>query len=130
MIYKTRIKKRNKAIGLAVKLAGFIILFSLALLPFLIVDKKNIDSKSEGSSNVNGLDLYFDPSIFLAKPSYEEILSLNKQKILLDEQERLTKIREDKLSRILSLLSRNNSPVATREYAVQILNLAEQNDSD
>ena len=105
-------------------------LFSLAILTFFIIEDKNIESKSEGSSNVNGLDLYFDPSIFLAKPSYEEILSLNKQKILLDEQARLLKIREDKLFKILSLLSRNKSPVAAREYAEQILNLAEQNDSD
>lgn len=130
MIYKSRIRKKNKITGLAIKLAGFIMVFSLALLSFLVIDNKNIDSKSEGSSNVNGLDLNFDHSIFLVKPSYDEILSLNKQKILLDEQARLLKIREDKLSRILSLLSRNKSPVATREYAVQILNLAEQNDSD
>lgn len=130
MIYKSRIRKKNKAAGLAIKVAGFIMVFSLAFLSFLVIDNKNVESKSEGSSNVNGLDLYFDSSIFLIKPSYDEILSLNKQKILLDEQERLLKIREDKLSKILSLLSRNRSPVATREYAIQILDLAEQNDSD
>jgi len=99
-------------------------------MPFLIIDNKQVSSNSEGSSNVNGLDLNFDQSIYLVKPSYEEMLLLNKQKIVLDEQARLTKIREDKLSKILSLLSRNKSPVATREYAEQILNLSEQNDAD
>jgi len=111
-------------------LAAFAVVFTFVLLPFFVMDNKKVTSNSEGSSNVNGLDLSFDQSIFLSKPSYEEILFLNKQKIVLDEQARLTKIREDKLSRILSLLSRNKSPVATREYSEQILNLSEQNDAD
>ena len=101
MIHKTRIKRKNKAINLALRLAGFAVVFTFVLLPFFVMDNKKITSNSEGSSNVNGLDLSFDQSIFLAKPSYEEILFLNKQKIVLDEQARLTRIREDKLSSCL-----------------------------
>jgi hypothetical protein len=130
LIYRSRIKKKRKISGLAIKLGGFIFAFILALLPFFIIDNKQVDSNSEGSSNVNGLDLNFDQSIFLTKPSYEEILLLNKQKIVLDEQARLTKIREDKISRMLRLFSINKSPLATRAYAEQILNLSEQNDAD
>jgi hypothetical protein len=127
---QTRNSKKLNFSYIAIRIGGFVLLFILVLFPFLIIENKQIPSSSEGSSSINGLDLSFDQSIFLVKPSYEEIMLANKQKIVLEEQNRLKMIREDKLSKMLSLLQRNKSPVATRAYVEQILNLSEQNDAD
>jgi hypothetical protein len=128
---KTKGLKKLKVNGLVIKIAGFVGVFGLVLLPLLIIDDSPTPPNSDVlTQNVNGLDLSFDHSIFLIKPSYEDIITANNEKIALDEQARLQKIRDDKLSKLLSLLSRNKSPVATMDYANQILDYSEQNDAD
>jgi hypothetical protein len=108
----------------------FVLIFLLLVLPVFLIEKSSIKITSQSSSNVNGLDLNFDHTLFLFKPAYEEVVAMNEKKVVLDEQERLQKIREGKIQRILALLSKNRSPIASRGYAEQILDLTEKNNSD
>jgi hypothetical protein len=112
------------------KFLGFVFLGALFLLPSIFIDKSAVKTYSQSASNVNGLDLYFDYSLFLFKPAYEEVVAVNEKKIRLDEQERLQAIKEGQISRILSLLSKNHSPIASREYAIQLIDLSERSNSD
>lgn len=108
----------------------FILISLLLFVTAFPVDKTSVNLNYQGTSNVNGLDLTFDHTLFLFKPAYEEIIAINEKKIQLEEQERLQKIKEEKIAKILNLLSKNGSPVAGREYAEQLIDLSEHENSD
>lgn len=123
---KLKTHKKNLVFILPALFVVLVVIF----LSVMIIDDKEVPISSVGSEDFNGLDLTFDHTMFLIKPGYEEIVTANAQKSYLDEQARLKAIKEAKLSKMLSLLSKNKSPVASRTYAEQILTLSEQNDAD
>ena len=78
----------------------------------------------------SSLRLTYSHNELLTKATLDEIQEALAIKPILEAQEKVEKERNDKIERLLNFLKKQKSPVATREYSAQIIDLAEANRAD
>lgn len=76
------------------------------------------------------LNLDYSHDVLLTKATLEEVQEALAIEPILAEQERIERERDAKIERLLNFLKKQKSPVATREYASQIIDLADANNAD
>lgn len=110
--------------------AVFIVTFiSLQAAIFIGINSFSHSDKSLAYS-FNGLDLEYNKNVLVPAVNEDEIKVVNEQKTLLLEKERVAQIRQDKINGLVKFLKKWGSPVATNEYAAQIIDLSEKNHAD
>ena len=78
----------------------------------------------------SSLNLGYSHNILLTKATLEEVREALAIEPILAAQEQKEQERENKIERLLNFLKKQKSPVATREYAAQIVDLADANGAD
>jgi len=76
------------------------------------------------------LNLDYSHDVLLSKATLEEVQEALAIEPILAEQEKVERERDAKIERLLNFLKKQKSPVATREYAAQIIDLSDANNAD
>lgn len=116
---------KNKLPVIKKILIGFLILLQFSLL-FSIGFVKGANLFPVRSS----LNLHYTHDVLLTKATLEEVQEALAIEPMLALQEKKEQERENKIERLLNFLKKQRSPVATREYAAQIIDLTEANGAD
>lgn len=122
-------KKQNRITANAFKAVLVITILLLQTVTFLSFNTLTRLDRSLAYS-FNGLDLEYNKNVLVPLVSEAEVIVANERKTVLVEQERLTKIRQDKIDGLVRFLKKWGSPVATNDYAAQIIDLSEKNGAD
>ncbi len=107
---------------------GFLISTTVILLTAL--NTVNVIQSSNVIPQKSSLRLSYSHNQLLSKATLAEVQEALAIKPILEAQEKLEKERNDKIERLLNFLKKQKSPVATREYSAQIIDLAEANGAD
>ncbi len=95
-----------------------------------VVGVTNIAQSANIIPQKSSLRLSYSHNELLTKATLDEVQEALAIKPILEAQEKVEKERNDKIERLLNFLKKQKSPVATREYSAQIIDLAEANGAD
>jgi len=116
-------KGRNKFTANAYKAVLVVTILLLQTVTFLGFNSISQADKSLAYS-LDGLDLEYNNNVLVPPVNEDEIKHVNEQKAVLLEQERVANIRQDKINGLVIFLKKWGSPVATNDYAAQIIDLS------
>jgi hypothetical protein len=125
----TVISKKLNAIQPVLRALAVTLILSIQIITFIGFSHSSF-AEAEAITDAKGLNLEINHGILIPKPIASEIAEANKNKPIIEEQERKALERDGKISRLVNFLKKQHSPIATNDYAAQIIDVSEKNGAD